>query len=87
MTTTVTLPDIDIATLDALVASGHYDSREAVVREAVSRLVEDEEQARAALRAAIDRGLADVAAGRVVDMDVAFDRVEARLARKVAAAA
>ncbi|HET9639843.1 MAG TPA: hypothetical protein VFP12_11615 [Allosphingosinicella sp.] len=32
-----------------------------------------------ALRAAVQRGLDDVAAGRVVDLDEAFDQVEAML--------
>jgi hypothetical protein len=33
----------------------------------------------AALRAAVERGLDDVRAGRVVDLEAAFDRIEAML--------
>lgn len=34
---------------------------------------------RAELRAAVKRGLEDIEAGRVVDLDEAFDRIEAML--------
>ena len=33
----------------------------------------------AALRAAVERGLEDIRAGQVVDLDAAFDRIEAML--------
>lgn len=33
----------------------------------------------AALRAAVERGLEDIRAGRVVDLDAAFDRIETML--------
>jgi antitoxin ParD1/3/4 len=61
----------------SLVASGRYNSKSEVLREGV-RLVQDRETRLAALDAAIERGLADEAAGRMVDADVVFDRLEAK---------
>lgn len=58
--------------VDQLVASGRYQNASEVLREGL-RLLErrDAEDATrlAALRAAADRGWADVAAGRFVDID------------------
>lgn len=44
-----------------------------------SASVEDREQRLAAIRAAVERGLEDVKAGRVTDLDAAFDRIETML--------
>jgi predicted transcriptional regulator len=39
----------------------------------------EREQRLAAIRAAVERGLEDVKAGRVTDLDAAFDRIETML--------
>lgn len=69
---TVTLPAEMAATLKAAVESGDYASTSEVVREAVrdwktKRALQLEELA--ALKAEIDKGLADVAKGRVKKFD------------------
>jgi antitoxin ParD1/3/4 len=56
-----------------LVRDGRYNSKSEVLREGV-RLVQERE---ARLRA-LDEGLADIEAGRVVDADEVFDRLEAK---------
>jgi antitoxin ParD1/3/4 len=63
--------------IDRLVASGRYGSKIEVIRESV-RLVEERERKLAALDAAIERGIADAAAGRVTPADVVFDRLTAK---------
>lgn len=67
-------------TVRAYVASGRYSSAQEVVEEALSLLdlTEKQHQARlASIDAAIDRGMADVRAGRVVDFDdAAVERIK-----------
>lgn len=67
-----------------LVADGRYNSRSEVMREGV-RLIHERETRLAALNAAIARGLADVDAGRVVDLDEAAERLARRYAGEDAA--
>lgn len=60
-----------------LVESGRYNSKSEVLREGV-RIIQDRETKLAAMHASIERGLADADAGRVIDAEVVFDRLEAK---------
>jgi antitoxin ParD1/3/4 len=66
----------------SLVSSGRYRSKSAVLREGV-RLLQKREKWVAALNRALDRGLADVKAGRVKPADEVFARLDAKY-RKMA---
>lgn len=68
----------DEAFIDEAVKSGRYASRAEVISDGL-QLVREREEWVARVRAGVQRGLDDVAAGRVVDLDEAFDRVEAML--------
>lgn len=63
--------------VSGLVTSGRYPSESEVLREAV-RLFQEREAKLASLDAAIARGLADVAAGRVTPAADVFDAMEAK---------
>ena len=70
---TITMPGDLASVVRAAVAGGEYASTSEVMREALRewklrRAVQSEKLA--ALKADIDKGLADVAAGRVTDFDV-----------------
>jgi antitoxin ParD1/3/4 len=72
-------PDsLDEAFIEKAVKSGRYSSRAALISEGL-QLVREREEWLAAVRAGVQRGLDDVAAGRVLDLDEAFDQVEAML--------
>jgi antitoxin ParD1/3/4 len=58
--------------VDKLVANGRFNSRSDVLREGV-RIIHEHETRLAELEAALERGMADAKAGRVVDLDEAFD--------------
>jgi antitoxin ParD1/3/4 len=66
------------AFVQAQLASGRYGNASEVLRGAL-RLMEERERRLAALDAALERGIADVEAGRVYDADEVFDELEARL--------
>ncbi|BAK67881.1 conserved hypothetical protein [Sphingobium sp. SYK-6] len=62
-----------------LVKTGRYNSRSEILREGV-RLIHERETRLAALDASIARGLADADAGRVLSLDDAAARLDARYA-------
>ena len=83
---TITMPGELAAVIKAAVAEGGYASTSEVVREAlrdwkIKRAIQHEEIT--ALKADIDKGLADVAAGRVTELNT--DRIIER-GRKLLAA-
>ena len=62
-----------------LVKAGRYNSRSEILREGV-RLIHERETRLAALDASIARGIADAEAGRVIGIDEAAARYDARYA-------
>jgi antitoxin ParD1/3/4 len=70
--------------VDKLVANGRFNSRSEVLREGV-RFVHEREARLQELEAALERGMADAKAGRMVDLDEGFDMImkEAGLAEEV----
>jgi antitoxin ParD1/3/4 len=63
------------AYIQTLVKTGRYGSKSEVLREGI-RLVQDRETRLTALDAAIERGLADIEAGRTVPAEDVFGRLE-----------
>lgn len=76
MPSSVALGNLE-STVNRLVASGRYNSKSEVIREGI-RLVEEREKKLAVLDAALERGLADVEAGRVYPADEVFAELRAR---------
>jgi antitoxin ParD1/3/4 len=72
------------AVVNDLVANGRYNSKSEVLREGV-RLVQEREAALRRLDAAIDAGLADIAAGRTRDAEEVFAELRARYSGNVVA--
>jgi antitoxin ParD1/3/4 len=68
-----------------LVESGRYGSNSEVLREGV-RLVEEREKRLALLDAALERGQADVAAGRTHDLEDVLDELMRRYAGEASTA-
>ncbi len=69
------------AFVQAQLASGRYGNASEVLRDAL-RLMEDRERRLASLDAAIERGLADIEAGRVRPAEDVFADLKARYAGK-----
>jgi antitoxin ParD1/3/4 len=65
------------AVVEDLVANGRYNSKSEVLREGV-RLVQEREAALAELDAALDRGIADVRAGRTKPAEEVFARLRSK---------
>jgi antitoxin ParD1/3/4 len=65
--------------VQAQLETGRYSDADAVLRDAL-RMLEDRERKLGALDVRIARGLADIDAGRVHDLESVFDEVDAELA-------
>jgi antitoxin ParD1/3/4 len=65
------------STVSKLVSKGRYNSKSEVLREGV-RLVEEREKRLSELDAALERGMADMQAGRYSPAEEVFDRLEER---------
>lgn len=68
----------------AQVESGLYSSNEDAIEDAVRQLYQDDDARLEALRAALAPGLADVAAGRVAELDLEHLLAEARASTRAA---
>jgi antitoxin ParD1/3/4 len=68
-----------------LVSEGRYNSKSEVLREGV-RLVQEREARLKLLNAALDEGLADVEAGRLVDADAVLEQLGGKYSAMVKAA-
>jgi antitoxin ParD1/3/4 len=66
--------------VQAQLASGRYNNASEVLRDAL-RLMEDRERRLAALDIAIERGVSDLKADKVHDVDDTLDELEARYTR------
>jgi antitoxin ParD1/3/4 len=84
MASSVNLGPVLEEIVDKLVANGRFNSRSEVLREGVRR-VHEREARLFELEAALERGMADAKAGRMVDLDEGFDSImkEVGLAEKV----
>jgi antitoxin ParD1/3/4 len=80
MSSSYTLGQHFEAFIQAQLSSGRYTNASEVVRDAL-RLMEERERRLAAVDVALERGLADIDAGRVRDADAVFDELEARYTR------
>lgn len=65
--------------VQAQLSSGRYNNASEVLRDAL-RLMEERERRLRALDTAIERGMADIEAGRVHDLDEVCDELDAELA-------
>jgi antitoxin ParD1/3/4 len=83
MTMTVELGTLE-AVVERLVKEGRYGSKSEVLRAGV-RLVEEHETRLAELRAKLQEGIDDIAAGRVYDAEEVFREIEERRSKRNAA--
>ena len=84
----VLVPDAVGALIEARVASGEYASASDYVSEPVLRdqtLSAEDAQWLEEFDASIARGIADADAGRLIDADVVFDRLEAKYSAMIEA--
>lgn len=65
------------AVVEDLVKNGRYNSKSEVLREGV-RLVQEREAELAELNASLDRGIADIKAGRTLPAEQVFAELKAR---------
>jgi antitoxin ParD1/3/4 len=65
------------AVVNDLVANGRYNSKSEVLREGV-RLVQEREAALAELMSELDKGLADIEAGRTKPIEEVVERLSAK---------
>ena len=72
MASSVNLGPVLEGIVDKLVSTGRFNSRSEVLREGV-RIIHEHETRLAELEAALERGIADAKAGRVVCVDEGFD--------------
>jgi antitoxin ParD1/3/4 len=77
MASSVNLGEKLEATVDKLVKEGRYGSRSEVLRAGV-RLVQEREAALTRFEAEIQKGLDDVAAGRVYPIEEVFEELKAK---------
>ena len=77
MTRSISLEDRDEAFIEGQLASGRYNDPSEVVRDAL-RLMEERERRRAALDVELDKGLADIEAGRVKPLEEVAERLVAK---------
>lgn len=80
-TMNVSVPDPMRDWVQAQIEGGKYASVSDYVRDLIRRdqtEIADKERWLAALDAAVERGMEDIAAGRVVDANDVFDRLEAK---------
>lgn len=80
MTTSVTLGKHFESFVKEQLATGRYSTPREVVQDAL-RLMEDRERRLASLDLALQRGLSDLEAGRVHDLDEVCDALEAKYRR------
>ena len=78
MTSSYTLGQHFETFVQAQLASGRYNNASEVIRDAL-RLMEERTRKQALLDSAIERGMADIHAGRVHDLDDAFDDLAAEI--------
>ena len=85
MTTVITLDDDVQAKVESMVRSGRFASTEDAIRASVMLLHDDllDDELTPEDLAAIDEGLADIDAGRVVDAETVFERLTAKYSAMV----